>query len=77
MIAWAGRMGLCAIGVMVVVGTVTWVSAPLFVVANLITGVGFGLGFMSSTHRVTQAAPLDRRGEVLAAYFALGYVAIF
>jgi len=48
----------------------------LFFGGAVITGLGFGLGFMSSTRRLTQAAPGDRRAEVMAAYFVTAYAAI-
>jgi predicted MFS family arabinose efflux permease len=51
-------------------------SPVLFLCGDLITGVGFGLAFMSGTRRVTEAAPADKRGEVLAAYFVVAYLAI-
>ena len=51
-------------------------SAAIFLGGNLITGIGFGLGFMSSTRRVTLAAPASVRGQVLAAYFVVAYLAI-
>jgi MFS family permease len=51
-------------------------SSVVFFVGAVATGVGFGLAFMAGTRRVTQAAPDVQRGEVLAAYFVIAYIAI-
>lgn len=62
------------------VGIVAWSLAcsnpALFLGGDVVTGVGFGLAFLSGTRRVTEAAPLDRRGEVLAAYYVVAYLAL-
>ncbi|QUH01844.1 MFS transporter [Saccharopolyspora erythraea] len=60
---------------------VTAVSLPLlspvvFFGGAITTGVGFGLTFMGATRRVVHAAPAHARGETLAAYFVVAYVAI-
>ncbi|WP_162243391.1 MFS transporter [Williamsia sp. Leaf354] len=51
-------------------------SSAVFFIGAVATGVGFGLAFMSGTRRVTQVAPDAQRGEVLAAYFVIAYIAI-
>ena len=51
-------------------------SSVTFFVGAVATGVGFGLTFMAGTRRVTQAAPDVQRGEVLASYFVIAYIAI-
>ncbi|WP_285743418.1 MFS transporter [Lentzea sp. NBRC 105346] len=51
-------------------------SAPLFLLGDVITGAGFGLAFMGGTRLVTQAAPAAQRGQVLASFFVVAYLAI-
>ena len=46
------------------------------VIGTLFSGVGFGLAFMAGTRIVSAAAPEDRKGEVIAAYFVVAYAAI-
>lgn len=73
--AVVGCVSLIA-GMAVVALSLDLSNAAVFFVGNAITGVGFGLAFMSGTRRVSQAAPADKRGEVLAAYFVVAYLAI-
>jgi hypothetical protein len=51
-------------------------SPVLFLVGDAVTGVGFGLTFLSATRRVGALAPPERRGGVLAAFFVVGYLGI-
>lgn len=64
------------VGMSVVSLSLRLTNPAVFLGGDLITGVGFGLTFMSGTRRVTEAAPADKRGEVLAAYFVVAYLAI-
>ncbi|MEC3980944.1 MFS transporter [Amycolatopsis sp. H20-H5] len=62
---------------MAVVSTSVFVSsAVLFLLGDAVTGVGFGLAFMGGTRLVTQAAPAAKRGQVLATFFVVAYLAI-
>ncbi|MGH3437075.1 MAG: MFS transporter [Sciscionella sp.] len=74
----ASAMGCVAliVGMGVVVLAVLLPNAPLFLVGDVVTGVGFGLAFMGGTRIVTQASPEDKRGQVLAAFFVVAYLAI-
>ncbi|AJT41724.1 MFS transporter [Psychromicrobium lacuslunae] len=64
------------IGLVIVVIGVGNASTPAFLIGNLVTGAGFGIGFMSSTRRISASAPSEQRGEVMAAYFISAYLAI-
>ncbi|AHH95884.1 MFS transporter [Kutzneria viridogrisea] len=63
-------------GMALVACSVLFTSAVLFLLGDAVTGVGFGLAFMGGTRLVTQAAPADKRGQVLATYFVIAYLAI-
>jgi MFS family permease len=65
-----------AAGIAMVAASVFLTSAVLFLAGDMVTGVGFGLAFMGGTRLVTQAAPADKRGQVLASYFVVAYLAI-
>ncbi|MBV8933023.1 MAG: MFS transporter [Kutzneria sp.] len=64
------------VGMAVVAVSVASTNAPVFLFGDAVTGVGFGLVFMGGTRLVTQAAPAEARGQVLAAYFVVAYLAI-
>jgi hypothetical protein len=74
----SARIGLtCLIVGMAVVGfSLREANAAAFVLGDLVSGVGFGFAFLSGTRRVSRAAPAARRGEVMAAYFLVAYLAI-
>ncbi|MEU6578093.1 MFS transporter [Streptomyces sp. NPDC046805] len=63
------------LGMLTVSGALLADSPALFFTGSAMTGVGFGLTFMGSTRRITQAAPVARRGETLAAFFVVAYLA--
>jgi MFS family permease len=44
-------------------------------VASVLAGVGVGLAFMGSLGDVNEAAPEDRKGDVVASYYVVVYVA--
>ncbi|WP_414166864.1 MFS transporter [Streptoverticillium reticulum] len=69
-----GCAALC-LGILAVAGALFTGSPVLFFAGSAVTGVGFGLAFMGSSRRITQAAPLARRGETLAAFFVVAYLA--
>lgn len=63
-------VGMLVVALSLVVG-----RPAIFFVGAVVTGIGFGLAFMGSTRQVTQVAPAARRGEILAAYFVVAYLA--
>jgi MFS family permease len=63
------------VGMLVVALSLLIRNPAVFFLGAIVTGVGFGLAFMGSTRRVTQVAPPARRGETLAAYFVVAYLA--
>ena len=48
-------------------------SIPLLMTATILGGIGQGLAFLGSLALVDALIPLDRRGSILATYFALVY----
>lgn len=56
--------------------SVAMANAPLFFVGAISTGIGFGLTFMAATRSISVAAPQTQRGEVMAAFFVVAYLAI-
>ncbi|MFI0468954.1 MFS transporter [Saccharopolyspora sp. 5N102] len=63
-------------GMLIAAASLPLSSPVVFFAGAIVTGVGFGLTFMGATRRVVQAAPAHARGETLAAYFVVAYVAI-
>jgi MFS family permease len=50
-------------------------STPLLLIAAVFGGIGQGLAFMGSLALAGALAPQDRRGSILATYYAIVYVA--
>ncbi|WP_165944600.1 MFS transporter [Saccharopolyspora terrae] len=71
----AGSAALIA-GMLIAAMALPLSSPVVFFAGAIVTGIGFGLTFMGATRRVVQAAPTHARGETLAAYFVVAYVAI-
>ena len=71
-----------AVGLVVALGmalTATAVavgSAPFFLSASALGGVGFGLAFMGALRHLSAAIPADRRAEVMSAFYVVGYLSL-
>jgi MFS family permease len=50
-------------------------SLPVLLVASVLAGVGQGLAFMGSLADVSEMAPDERKGDIVASYYVLVYVA--
>jgi MFS family permease len=61
-------------GLVVLAGAAAGRSTALLVAAALLAGPGQGLTFAGSLGDVTEAAPEDRRGEVVASYYVAVYL---
>jgi MFS family permease len=62
-------------GLIAILFTVPTQSVPLLLLCTAFGGIGQGLAFLGSLALVDALAPLDRRGSILATYFAIVYVA--
>ncbi len=51
-------------------------SLALFALGAAILGLGVGTAYMGGTTLVDRVAPVARRGEILSAYFVVGYLAL-
>jgi MFS family permease len=51
-------------------------SAPFFLGASALGGVGFGLAFMGALRHLSAAIPADRRAEVMSAFYVVGYLSL-
>ena len=65
-----------AIGIVIVEGALYAVSAPLFLVATVVAGIGNGLCFIGSLSLVNEIAAPDKRAELVAAYNVVAYFAL-
>lgn len=68
-----GLMALVG-GVVLIVLASPFQSVALLIAATVLGGIGQGLSFMGSLALINRLAPPDRRGEIVAGYFALGYL---
>src|SRR5215469_6538209 len=66
---------LLLFGLIAIIFTVPTQSVPLLLLCTVFGGIGQGLAFLGSPALVNALVPLDRRGSILATYYALVYVA--
>ncbi len=52
-----------------------WSSFPLFVIASIVAGAGFGAGFLGSLRSVSQLAEPNERAALLSAVYVVSYLA--
>lgn len=71
------RLGamLLALGVALILGAVHTASLPLFFVATLIAGSGFGAGFLGAVRSVVPLAEPHERAGLMSAFYVLSYLA--
>ena len=71
------RLGamLLALGVALILGAVHTASLPLFFVATLIAGSGFGAGFLGPVRSVVPLAQPHERAGLMSAFYVLSYLA--
>jgi MFS family permease len=67
---------LVAVGMALTAIAVAVGSAPFFLGASALAGVGFGLAFMGSLRHLSAAIPSDRRAEVMSAFYVVGYLSL-
>lgn len=67
--------GLLAIGVTLILTAVHSASLPLFFIATLIAGSGFGAGFLGALRSVVPLALPHERAGLLSAFYVLSYLA--
>jgi MFS family permease len=51
-------------------------SLPLLLVSAAVLGVGIGFAYMGSVTLIDRVSPSAQRGEILAAFFVVGYLAL-
>ena len=67
---------LVALGMGLTATAVAVGSAPFFLGASALGGIGFGLAFMGSLRHLSAAIPSDRRAEVMSAFYVVGYLSL-
>jgi MFS family permease len=67
---------LVALGMGLTATAVAVGSAPFFLGASALGGVGFGLAFMGALRHLSAAIPADRRAEVMSAFYVVGYLSL-
>ncbi|MBN2978787.1 MFS transporter [Pseudomonas fluorescens] len=67
--------GLLAVGVALILGAVHAGSLPLFFIATLIAGSGFGAGFLGAVRSVVPLALPHERAGLMSAFYVLSYLA--
>src|SRR5450830_15366 len=67
--------GLVAVGVALILVAVHSASLPLFFIATLIAGSGFGAGFLGALRSVVPLALPHERAGLMSAFYVLSYLA--
>ena len=67
--------GLLAVGVALILGAVHSASLPLFFLATLVAGSGFGAGFLGAVRSVVPLALPHERAGLMSAFYVLSYLA--
>ncbi|MDQ2821008.1 MAG: MFS transporter [Pseudomonadota bacterium] len=62
-------------GMVVTLAAIAWSSAPAYFVGTAIMGAGFGAGFNGSLRSLVGLAQPDQRGDLMAGFFTLSYLA--
>jgi MFS family permease len=62
-------------GVTVLIVAVLAKNLPVLLGASVLAGIGQGLAFMGSLGDVSEIAPEDRKGDIVASYYVVIYVA--
>lgn len=71
-----GGSVLVALGMALIATAVAVGSAPFFLIASALGGVGFGLAFMGALRHLSAAIPPARRAEVMSAFYVVGYLSL-
>jgi predicted MFS family arabinose efflux permease len=71
----AGSFGL-AVGMAAVVGSLSLDSAPLFLAAAALTGLGWGAAFLGSLRSLTAVIPAESRARTMSAFYLVAYSSI-
>ena len=74
--AAAGGSVVLAIGLLGIVAASAAGSGPGFLVANVITGIGFGIAFLGALRALSAAMPADRRSSVMSAFYIVAYLSL-
>lgn len=51
-------------------------SVSIFIVAAIISGIGFGCTFMGAINVINKIAPPDQRGDVTSSFYAISYIGL-
>lgn len=62
-------------GVIALIIAVLAKSLPVLLIASALAGIGQGLAFMGSLGDVSEMAPTERKGDIVASYYVVIYIA--
>lgn len=76
--AWTAMLSGCVAllaGVAATAVAIAMASGPLFLVATIVAGVGFGLAFLGAFRAVSAVTPAEKRAGTLASLYIVSYLA--
>ncbi|MGX6447572.1 MFS transporter, partial [Patulibacter sp. S7RM1-6] len=65
-----------AVGMAGIVGSLSLDAAPVFLVASVVTGLGWGGAFLGALRSLTAVVPPHHRGETMSAFYLVAYASI-
>jgi predicted MFS family arabinose efflux permease len=65
-----------AVGMAAVVGSLSLDSAPVFLAASALTGLGWGAAFLGSLRSLTAVIPAESRARTMSAFYLVAYSSI-
>lgn len=72
----AGGALVLAVGLACVVGSLSLRSAPLFLAASALTGVGWGTAFLGALRSLTAVIPVATRARTMSAFYLVAYASL-
>lgn len=73
--AQTAGLSVMIVGVIALIVAVLNTSLPVLLAASVLAGTGQGLAFMGSLGDVSEIAPAERKGDIVASYYVVIYLA--
>jgi predicted MFS family arabinose efflux permease len=65
-----------AVGLAAVVGSLSLGSAPVFLAASALTGIGWGAAFLGALRSLTAVIPAETRARTMSAFYLVAYASL-
>ncbi len=69
-----GGLGLLTVGLLALILTARFKLVVLLLAAAVLAGCGLGLAFMGALGDISEIAPVDRKGDIVASFYVVTYI---